>query len=162
MSREQFDRLCAAFWPTAKSADIARRYAVYADGLSDVPPTALDSAIRRAVRELDRFPSAAKLREWATATIPKTTHRTLESDAPCQHCTATIEPTIKANGTPWRSFIRHTPECPQPHFSKPDKAGDGQELFWHRDVPKEYRQPTPREVRAELAQHVALIGAPAA
>lgn len=144
MTREQFDRLCAAFWPTAKSPEIARRYAIYAEGTQDMPPHAVDFAIRRAVRECEKFPAVAKLREWAKEAIPKSTYRRLDSEQPCPNCPGVVRQSVKPDGTPWRMYVDHRPGCPNPTFAKPT------DLAWRIEKPNE---PIPR------APIRALIGA---
>lgn len=118
MSREQFDKLCAAFWPTAKGPDIARRYAVFDEACSQLAPDAIDRAVKQAIKTCKRMPSPAELIDLAVSSAPRSFGPPREVDG-CPSCGGQPRQTVRDDGRLWRFYLSHEHDCQNPVFAKP-------------------------------------------
>lgn len=153
MTPQQYKRLTDVFWKSATETALNDTYEGYKDALGDLPPHAMDKAVQRALREVTSMPKPATLREWATAWIPTSTYRKLESQSPCPHCDAiiaeaSIDGTIDGAGR--RLYVLHKDHCPNPFNSKPEHK-----IFtdWSRDPREDTGVPArPASTRSVIAQ----------
>lgn len=115
MTKAQFTRLTDVFWKTATVDQLRATFVHYASALNDLPPTALDAAISRWIREGSKMPFPKQLREFAHESIPRSERKTERADdRPCPHCPATIWPVRRADGRPGRFRLTHDADCPFP------------------------------------------------
>lgn len=127
MTKEQFKQLADVFWKSATAPQLTSAYHGYQSALDDIPPDALDAAIRRSLRSCTNMPRPAQLRDWARETMPKAETRVLQHDGPCAYCKAKIRPAGYADGSAIRYYIEHTDRCPHPSMTKPDNK------VWYED-----------------------------
>lgn len=120
MKREQFKQLTDVFWKHATAQQLSSTYHGYLSALDDIPPDAIDAAIRKALRQSQNMPRPAQLREWATATIPKTEVHRVAHEGPCAFCKAIVMEAGYEDGSHIRLYVSHAEACPNPVMSKPD------------------------------------------
>lgn len=72
LSREQFNRLTATFWPLMGPEKVNRAYDSYAAGTRSLPPESYESAVEWALNESEKMPIPAELTRRARAAARST------------------------------------------------------------------------------------------